>query len=109
MHVDHFLPWSRVPNDGLANLVAAHERCNLAKSNDLADLALLTRWYQRPAPALHDVAEAARWPLRHQESLSIARSVYGHQPAGSPLWSSPGVYRLLDPEERDALLPLLAA
>lgn len=108
-HVDHFLPWSRVPNDGLANLVVAHERCNLAKSDHLADLDLLERWYLRPAAGLRDVAEAARWPLRRDESLSIARSVYGHQPAGSPLWSARGVYALLDATRRDLLLPRLSA
>src|SRR5205823_5825838 len=26
--VDHFIPWSRYPDDGLENLVVAHARCN---------------------------------------------------------------------------------
>lgn len=108
-HVDHFLPWSRVPNDGLTNLVLAHERCNLAKSNNLADLDLLERWYARAGRHLAAVAEQTRWPLRREESLNVARSIYGHQPAGTPLWSAPGVFVLLDAPRRDALLPLLAA
>jgi 5-methylcytosine-specific restriction endonuclease McrA len=35
-HVDHFIPWSRYPNDAIENLVVAHERCNGRKSDFLA-------------------------------------------------------------------------
>src|SRR5213592_5079376 len=34
--VDHFIPWSRYPDDGLENLVVAHARCNAQKSDFLA-------------------------------------------------------------------------
>ncbi len=109
VHVDHFLPWSRVPNDGLANLVLADERCNLAKSDNLADLPLLEQWAGRDAVGLAETGAASRWPVRRTESLAIARSVYGHQPTGSFLWRGPGDFRLLDVPRRDALLPLLGA
>src|SRR6266480_6864612 len=34
--VDHFIPWSRYPDDGLENLVVAHARCNAQKRDFLA-------------------------------------------------------------------------
>ena len=34
--VDHFIPWSRYPDDTLDNLVAAHPRCNNSKRDFLA-------------------------------------------------------------------------
>jgi hypothetical protein len=33
--VDHFIPWSRYPDDGLDNLVVAHRRCNNSKRDFL--------------------------------------------------------------------------
>ena len=38
MAIDHFVPWSRVPNDALANLVLTDGRCNGSKSDNYADL-----------------------------------------------------------------------
>lgn len=34
--VDHFIPWSRYPDDGLDNLVAAHPKCNNSERDFLA-------------------------------------------------------------------------
>jgi hypothetical protein len=46
-HVDHFVPWSRYPVDLGHNFVAAHERCNLNKSDFLAGEEHLERWARR--------------------------------------------------------------
>lgn len=108
VHVDHFVPWSRIPNDGLTNLVVADTRCNLAKRDNYADLDLLARWAGRPADALRDVGSDANWPLQTDESLSSARSLYAHLPRGSRLWSGPGRFALLDPDELAHVLPTLA-
>jgi len=35
-HVDHFIPWSRYPDDGLDNLVVADSTCNSRKTDFLA-------------------------------------------------------------------------
>jgi hypothetical protein len=35
-HVDHFIPWARYPDNGIANLVVAHSACNGSKSDFLA-------------------------------------------------------------------------
>ena len=107
VHVDHFVPWSRIPNDGLANLVAADAACNGSKRDNYADLALLERWAERPRQALSDAATSLDWPLRLTESLGTARSLYGHLPAGSRLWTGRGVFALLDPTRLSDLLPSL--
>jgi len=63
-------------------------------------------WQYRPPPHLRLPAQAT---IARGAPLNVARSIYGHQPAVSPLWSAPGVFTLLDAPRRDALLPLLSA
>jgi hypothetical protein len=62
MDVDHFVPWSRAPNDALTNLVLADRRCNNAKRDHLPDLDLLDRWAHRPMAPVAGLAEELRWP-----------------------------------------------
>ena len=108
--VDHFVPWSRLPNDALGNLVLADRRCNGAKRDHYADLPLLHRWAARPAVVLQQVADAARWPLQLERSRQVARGLYAHLPSGTPLWQQPGVFRVLDRAElAEALLALEAS
>src|SRR5437870_3987786 len=45
--VDHFIPWSRYPDDGLENLVVAHARCNAQKRDFLAAAAHVRHWRAR--------------------------------------------------------------
>jgi transcriptional regulator with XRE-family HTH domain len=94
--VDHFVPWSRVPNDGLQNLVLADRRCNNSKRDHWADLPLLTTWAARPQDVLRQVADDAGWPLRQVESRRIARGLYARLPEGTHLWQQPGVFAVLD-------------
>jgi hypothetical protein len=94
--VDHFVPWSRVPNDGLGNLVLTDRRCNNTKRDSYADLPLVERWAARPHDVLRQVADDAGWPLRGEESRRIARGLYAHLPSGTSLWQSPGVFTVLD-------------
>ena len=47
--VDHFIPWSRRPDNGLHNLVAAHTVCNNAKRDSLAGTEHWARWLKRLA------------------------------------------------------------
>lgn len=49
IHVDHFVPWSLHRVNFAPNLVAAHDRCNLAKSDWLAAETHLAAWLQRNA------------------------------------------------------------
>ncbi len=88
VEVDHFLPWSRWPNDAIENLVLA-DRCNGAKSDHLAATGHLTRWRNRLADhgnELTDIAVRCSWTSSPQRSAALAQTTYRHLAAGTPLW-----------------------
>jgi HNH endonuclease len=90
--VDHFVPWSRWPNDAIENLVIAHASCNSHKSHHVPGPLPLYRWAQRltvHSADLADVAVASKWRTDRARSVSLARSLYGHLPARSLVWNSP--------------------
>jgi 5-methylcytosine-specific restriction endonuclease McrA len=107
VEVDHFVPWSRIPNDALGNLVLADRGCNNGKRDHLAALPHLERWAARSTDVLTEVAEDVGWPLQLAESARVTRGVYAHLPPGTHLWSSRGTFDVLDPIELRAVLPLL--
>lgn len=86
--IDHFLAWSRWPNDAIENLVLA-DRCNGDKSDHLAETAHLARWtnrLRRQRADLADAAAASRWPSEPGRSLALVQTTYGHLAPGTPLW-----------------------
>lgn len=88
-HVDHFVPWSRYASNALDNLVAAHEKCNLSKSDHLAATAHVEHWATRTARHNHTLEEIAteqRWERAAERTLSVARSIYLRLPSETPLW-----------------------
>ncbi len=93
-HVDHFVPWAKVPFNGLANLVLTDSSCNLAKSDSIAARDHPERWQERDRAGLEDVATHIDWPAEWDRSQRIARGIYARLPLGTPLWSSAGVYVL---------------
>ncbi len=86
--VDHFLPWSRHPDDSLGNLVLADAGCNQKKTDFLADIGHALRWEARASEELEEVATAANWPFEPSKSWSSALMVYGHLSPGVRLWRS---------------------
>ena len=90
--VDHFVPWSRYPNDGLDNLVVADKVCNSFKSNSLPAAWHLTRWAGRlieGASAVHPTrgsAQQVAWDRHAAQSLSAAKAIYLRLPADALLW-----------------------
>ena len=91
--VDHFIPWSRWPNDAVENLVISHPGCNSRKSDHLPGRRPLRRWAARlhtHSQALDEIAGQARWRSDLARTTALARSVYGHLPPGSPVWEGPG-------------------
>ena len=78
-HVDHFVPWSRYPDDTLDNFVVADKSCNGFKSSSLAAADHLTRWTRRFADGsseyaqLSDLARRATWDRQPDRSLNVAR------------------------------------
>ena len=90
--VDHFIPWSRYPDDGLDNLVAAHPTCNNSKRDFLAAAEHVQRWVERTRTldtGLTDVARVAGWPRDATRSGSVATAIYLRLPAAARLWHRP--------------------
>ncbi len=97
--VDHFIPWSRHPEDGLDNLVVAHGRCNGNKSDHLADAAHVDRWVRRVTEdreALAEVERATRWERAALRTENVIRSIYRGLPESVALWHAPGEFVPVD-------------
>lgn len=90
--VDHFLPWSRYPDDGIENLVVADKRCNGYKKDFLAAIPHVEKWRRRfksdlsEGSQLKQVAESANWDSHPDKTLSAARAIYLRVPDNARLW-----------------------
>jgi hypothetical protein len=87
--VDHFIPWSRYPDNGIHNLVVADERCNGSKLNLLASHQHLERWRQRnveQAAPLLDMTTDLRWESHPDDTLGVARGIYLRLPTRTRVW-----------------------
>ena len=90
--MDHFIPWSRYPDDGLENLVVAHARCNAQKSDFLAAAAHVDHWRARTrsgspvAAAVDRLAEAIGWSRHPERTLGVVRALYLRLPEDARLW-----------------------
>ena len=90
--VDHFLPWARVPNDNLENLVVTHAECNAAKRDFLPGLAHVRRWRPRCEDSrgigrmVAGIAVERQWPTHPAATLGAARSIYARLPGTAKLW-----------------------
>ena len=87
--VDHFVPWSRHPDDGLDNLVVTHSSCNGAKRDHLAAAEHVERWTERIRERKVEIAQIANleeWPHEPSRTLGIARSIYLRLPPSALLW-----------------------
>jgi hypothetical protein len=97
--VDHFLPWSRYPDDSLDNLLLAHDRCNREKLHFLADLDFARRWRDRSheqAAQLDEIAASTRWPRDRARTFGVVASVYQGVPDGVRLWAGGDRLRRVD-------------
>lgn len=109
--VDHFIPWSRHPDNTLDNFVAVHGACNGAKSASLAALSHLERWLRRfdrqgsENLSLCQLAADYDWPRRSERTLATARATYLSLPGGTRLWDQGNTFVPLDSK---LLLELLA-
>lgn len=83
--VDHFIPWSRHPDDGLDNLVLADRRCNGYKRDFLAAGPHVKRWRDRMATVVPSLEET-RWYRDERATVGVARAIYQRLPDGTPLW-----------------------
>ena len=86
--VDHFIPWSRWPNNAIENLVLA-DGCNGLKSDYLPAFRHVDGWAHRfvaQAADLASVAGNALWESDPHRTLGLTRSCFAHVPVGTPLW-----------------------
>jgi hypothetical protein len=93
--VDHFVPWSRHPDRGLDNLVAADRWCNAAKSDHLAAADHVAHWLTRIDRHKADLDEIARkrhWERQPHRTIASARSIYFRLPLDAVLWAGKGTF-----------------
>jgi len=107
LQVDHFVPWSRHPDDGLDNLVVTHGSCNRDKRDHLAAAEHVERWAERIGERkveLAQIADLEKWSHEPTRTLGIARSLYLRLPPGALLWRRADCFEHADPRElRSAL------
>jgi len=106
--VDHFLPWSRHPDNALHNLVVADAACNGDKRDFLASARHVGRWRERNGSgqaALADLARGLDWEAGSERILGTARAVYAQVPEDGRLWEAPRTFVAPD---RGALARALA-
>ncbi|MFO0589465.1 MAG: HNH endonuclease domain-containing protein [Polyangiaceae bacterium] len=99
VHVDHFVPWSRHADNGIDNLVVAHERCNLSKSDFLAAAEHVEHWRERSRSRAADLAQIARdqtWESHPDRTVSVARAIYHGLPGDARLWLSGQKFELIE-------------
>jgi len=100
--VDHFIPWVRYPVDLGHNFVLAHQTCNLAKSDTLAAVKHLERWWGRNETFGKDLGESFnRKNLIHEleASKEIGRWAYGMaEKSEAQVWVARDQYEKLGPE-----------
>lgn len=89
--VDHFIPWSRYPNDSLANFVVAHRKCNANKKDFLAYEEHLSNWVERfkvpsQMSGLATIAQDNKWDVGDSVSQNIGRAIYLNLHGGIDLW-----------------------
>lgn len=90
--VDHFIPWSRYPENGLANLVVAHNSCNNHKRDFLADTTHLKKWLLRldtghsAFQQFNALAQHAQWEMRDTETSGVGAAIYLNLSGTTELW-----------------------
>ncbi|HBL18302.1 MAG TPA: hypothetical protein DD417_16505 [Elusimicrobia bacterium] len=106
--IDHFIPWARYPDNGIENLVVAHDRCNGSKKAFLAFSDHVQRWAERMERIggdLQEIAGQQSWERHPELTLGVARGIYLNLPADAKLWKEG---RTFTPPQRDILLHSLS-
>jgi hypothetical protein len=105
-HVDHFVPWSKHPNDSLENLLLSCRSCNLSKSDHLCSYEFVARWLEHldtNAGALETLANSESLESDRRSSERIARGTYSTLRIGSLVWVGDGSLTQLDDVSHEAL------
>ncbi|MBF0105304.1 MAG: hypothetical protein HQM16_08260 [Deltaproteobacteria bacterium] len=90
--IDHFIPWARYPDNGLANLVLADASVNRQKRDFLAGTQHLEKWLMRLSTTseqttiMHQIARDTKWPFELIKTYNVANSIYTKLPDHALLW-----------------------
>jgi hypothetical protein len=96
VEIDHVLPWSRLPNDAVENLVAADSRCNNDKRDRLLVRRHVERWLEHLQGCGHHLREVAvrvKLDSAPERARALMRAGYAFLPEGTPLWLARGEVR----------------
>ncbi len=105
--VDHFVPWARYADNGLDNLVVAHQRCNNLKRDFLAAADHVEHLVARNASAgeqLDEIARTEAWTRDRARTRAVGRALYSRLPDAARVWLRG---QELVPVERDRVLKAL--
>jgi hypothetical protein len=108
-HIDHFIPWSKYPNDAIENLVLACERCNSSKTDYLATPDLVGRWLLHVtthATTLSAIADQTNLDSDADRTIRLAQGKYNELADGALLWMANRQVKLLTTAQRPQLMRL---
>jgi len=105
---DHFIPWSKYPQDLGHNFVLAHASCNNRKSDYLAAEEHIGAWRDRNASLAGELSQrfdAIELPHDIQASIRVAEWAYAQtEKAGGQVWVRDRILKHLPPDWRRFLL-----
>ena len=105
---DHFIPWSKYPQDLGHNFVLAHASCNNRKSDYLAAEEHLGAWRDRNASVADELVQrfdALELPHDMGASIRVAQWAYGQtEKAGGQVWVMDRILKHLPPDWRRFLV-----
>ncbi len=107
IEVDHFMPWSRHPDNGLDNLVAAHTACNGSKSDHLAAASHVAKWSTRVETMdgqLDQLAGDIGWERDLGKTGGVIRGVYLRLPEQVRLWKKGNLFEESKAEILESIL-----
>ncbi|MFO0631137.1 MAG: HIT domain-containing protein [Polyangiales bacterium] len=107
VEVDHFIAWSRHPENAIENLVPSHGACNGSKRDHLASAAHVARFTTRLRVHGDDLARIgarAQWEQNAARVWSVTRGIYLRLRPEVRLWHARDVFQSADLARlRDAL------
>ncbi len=105
--VDHFIPWSRFPNDAIENLVMSCTSCNSKKSDHLASPKFLAKWLDRlEEPTLTEIALETGWESNPTRARAIASSIYRSVAIDSVVWDGSTSFQVISTKDVQSIKSL---
>jgi diadenosine tetraphosphate (Ap4A) HIT family hydrolase/5-methylcytosine-specific restriction endonuclease McrA len=99
VEVDHFIAWSRHPENAVENLVPSHAGCNASKRDHLASAAHVARFTARLRESADDLArigQRAQWEQDAGRVLAVARGIYLRLRPEVRLWHARDDFQVAD-------------